>query len=63
MKPDGVVEGKSIKQQLIEEFDSAIQLIYSMPIFCQGKIVVPWGIIHRWQNLIEYAKKEDVSGE
>lgn len=59
-KPDGIT-GET-KQQLIEEFDKAIQLIFDMSIHCRG-IVVPWGIIHRWQNLIEYAKKEDVSGE
>lgn len=57
MKPDGVTG--DTKQHLIEEFDKAIRLIYDMSIYCNKKIAVPWDMIHRWENLIEYAKKEE----
>ncbi len=56
MKPDGVTG--DTKQHLIEALDKAIVLIFEMSIYCNKKIEVPWDTVHRWENLVEYAKKE-----
>ncbi len=51
-RPNGVTK-EDTKQQLIEALDKAIQLIYDMSV---RKVVVPWDMINRWQNLIKYAE-------
>lgn len=56
-KPDGVT--RDTKQHLIEEFDKAIRLIHDMSVYSFTRMAVPWDTIHRWENLIEYAKKEE----
>jgi len=53
MKPDGVSD--NVYNDLINVLDKAIMLIYDMSI---RKVAVPWDTIHRWENLVKYAKKE-----
>ena len=51
-KPDGVSDNV---YDLINALDKAITLIYTIST---RNAVVPWDTIHRWENLVKYARKE-----
>lgn len=52
-KPDGVSD--NVYNDLINALDKAITLIYTIST---RNAVVPWDTIHRWENLVKYARKE-----
>jgi len=43
---------------LVEEFEKAIRLIHGLAMHCDKGVVVPWGIIRVWENMVESAKNE-----
>jgi len=53
MKPDGVSD--DIFNDLVNALEKAIMLIYDMSI---RKVAFPGDMIHRWENLVKYARKE-----
>ncbi|AYO30241.1 hypothetical protein D2962_06065 [Biomaibacter acetigenes] len=58
LKPDGVTN-ENIETQLIEALEKAIQLILDVSI---RKTTVPYDTLHRWENLIQYARKNEENG-
>ena len=53
MKPDGVSDNIIIND-LANALEKAIMLIYDMSI---RKVAIPYDTIHRWENLVVYARK------
>jgi hypothetical protein len=60
MKPDGVSD--NVYNDLINALDKAITLIYTilnMSTTSTRNAVVPWDTIHRWENLVRYAREKE----
>ena len=59
-KPDGVSD--NVYNDLINALDKAITLIYTilnMSTTSTRNAIVPWDTIHRWENLVKYAREKE----